>query len=56
MGEIREDGTYELTTLIGENRVTVAIPARPKKKVGTPHFQKVYNVQSGSNTFDIEAP
>ncbi len=56
MGEIRKDGTYELTTLIGENRVTVAIPARPKKKVGTPHFQKVYNVQSGSNTFDIEAP
>jgi hypothetical protein len=34
----------------------VAIPARPKKKVVTPPFQKIYNVQPGSNTFDIEAP
>jgi len=56
MAEIGKDGTYEVTTLIGENRVTVAIPARPKKKVGTPHVQKVCNVQSGSNSFDIEAP
>jgi hypothetical protein len=56
MAEIRKDGSYEVTTLIGENRVTLAIPARPKKKVGTPHFQKVYNVKSEGNTLDIEAP
>jgi hypothetical protein len=54
--ELRKDGTYEVTTLIGENRVTLAIPGRPKKKVGTPHFQKVYDVKAGTNTFDIEAP
>ena len=30
--EIGKDGTFEVTTLIGANRVTVAIPARASKK------------------------
>jgi len=56
MADIRKDGTYEVTTLIGDNRVTLAIPSRPKKKAGTRIFQKVYDVKVGTNTFDIEAP
>jgi hypothetical protein len=55
-GEIRKDGTYELTTLIGDNLVTLAIPSQPKKKGGTPRFQKIYYVKVGSNTLDIESP
>jgi hypothetical protein len=53
--EIGQDGTYKLTTLIGENRVTVAIPGRITKP-GSPHVQQVYKVQAGENTFDITVP
>ncbi|MGO9471705.1 MAG: hypothetical protein ACLQIB_30655 [Isosphaeraceae bacterium] len=53
--EIRKDGTFEVTTLIGANRVTVAIPARASKK-GAPYVQKVCEVQAGDNTFDIAIP
>ena len=47
--------TYKVTTLIGDNRVTVAIPGRPMKK-GTPYVQQTFNVQAGDNTFDIAVP
>jgi FlaG/FlaF family flagellin (archaellin) len=50
--EIRSDGTYEVKTLIGANRVTVAIPDR-RTKAGAPYFQRIFDVKSGSNTFDI---
>ena len=53
--EIRKDGTYEVTTLIGANRVTVAIPGRVTK-TGFPYVQKTCDVQSGTNTFDIAIP
>jgi hypothetical protein len=53
--EIRKDGTYEVTTLIGENRVTVAIPGR-SRKAGAPYFQQIFNVQAEGNTFDITVP
>jgi hypothetical protein len=53
--EIRKDGTYEVTTLIGANRVTVAIPGRATK-AGSPYVQQIYEVQSGSNTLDIPIP
>ncbi len=53
--EIRKDGTYEVTTLIGENRVTVAIPGRTKKG-GVPYVQQIFDVKAGSNTFDITVP
>jgi hypothetical protein len=53
--EIRKDGTYEVTTLIGANRVTVAIPGR-LAKAGFPYVQQIYEVQSGSHTFDIAIP
>jgi hypothetical protein len=53
--EIGPDGSYKVTTLIGDNRVTVAIPGRPMKK-GTPYVQQTCKVQAGENTFDITVP
>jgi len=53
--EIRKDGTYEVTTLIGANRVTVAIPGRVTK-TGSPYVQQICDVQPGSNTLDIPIP
>jgi hypothetical protein len=54
--EIGPDGTYRVTTLIGENRVTVAIPGR-RPKAGTPYFQQICDVKAGQeNTFPITVP
>jgi len=53
--EIRKDGTYEVTTLIGANRVSVAIPGRVTK-AGAPYVQQLCDVKSGSNTFNITLP
>jgi hypothetical protein len=53
--EIRKDGTYELKTLIGANRVTVAIPG-PRSKSGFPYIQRVCEVKPGTNTFDFTMP
>lgn len=56
MAEIGPDGTYKVTTLIGENRVSVAIPGR-RPKAAAPHVQQVCTVKAGEeNTFDIEVP
>jgi len=55
IAEIRKDGTYEVTTLIGANRVTIAIPGR-RAKAGAPYVQRICDVQSGSNSFDITIP
>jgi len=53
--EIGRDGSYQVTTLIGDNRVTVAIPGRPRK-AGTPYVQQIYQVRRGENTLDITVP
>jgi hypothetical protein len=53
--EIAEDGTYKATTLVGENRITVAIPGRPMKK-GTPQVQRNIEVRAGENNLDITVP
>jgi hypothetical protein len=53
--EIRKDGSYELKTLIGANRVTVAIPGR-LTKAGSPYVQQICDVRNGSNNFDITIP
>jgi hypothetical protein len=53
---IGADGTYQVTTLIGENRVTVAIPGR-HTKAGAPYVQQICDVKAGEqNTFDITVP
>jgi hypothetical protein len=54
--EIRKDGTYEVKTLIGGNRVAVSIPARPRKPGAPPYGQQVCDVRAGGNTFDISIP
>jgi len=54
--DIRKDGTYEVKTLIGANRVTVSIPAKTMKKGSSPYVQRICDVQAGSNTFDITLP
>jgi hypothetical protein len=54
--EIGPDGTYRVTTLIGENRVTVAIPGR-RPKAGAPYVQQVCDVKAGQeNIFPITVP
>jgi hypothetical protein len=53
---IGPDGTYKITTLVGENRVTVAIPAR-RPRAGAPYVQQIYDVHAGQeNTLDIAVP
>jgi hypothetical protein len=54
--EIGPDGTYKITTLIGENRVTVAIPGRPSKAGSLP-VQLICDVKAGQeNSFPITVP
>ena len=55
MADIGRDGSYKVTTLIGENRVTVVIPGRPRKP-GTPYVQEICKVNPWENTFDITVP
>ncbi|WP_422928421.1 hypothetical protein [Singulisphaera sp. PoT] len=53
IAETNQDGTYELTTLRGENAVSVG--GKPLvKKPQYQYFSKTFDVQSGSNSFDIE--
>ncbi len=51
--ELRPDGSYEVTTLIGANRVTVAVPLRATKGQ-YPYNQRTCDVKAGNNTLDIE--
>ncbi len=53
--EIARDGTYQVTTLIGDNRVTVAIPGRVRK-AGSPYVQQIYRVLPAENKLDITVP
>jgi hypothetical protein len=54
--EIGPDGAYKVTTLIGENRVTVAIPGR-RPNVGAPYVQQTCDVHAGEeNTLEINVP
>ena len=53
--EIGPDGTYQVKTLIGDNRVTVAIPGRPRP-AGSPYVQQISRVQPGENQLDITVP
>ena len=54
--EIGPDGNYKITTLIGENRVMVAIPGR-RARTGSPPVQQICNVKAGQeNTFHITVP
>lgn len=52
---IRKDGTYEVTTLVGRNRVRIAGPPVEKDpQLG--YAALTYEVGSGDNSFDIALP
>jgi hypothetical protein len=51
---IGKDGTYSLTTLVGENSVELQVPEAMKLGVDVPLLQ--YDVKSGENAYDIELP
>ncbi len=53
--EIRQDGTYTVTTLVGENSVFVDTPeTRRDSRLGA-NTQR-FDVQGGDNTFDVQVP
>jgi hypothetical protein len=54
-GEIKSDGTYEVTTLVGKNVVRVAGPEITKKP-GLGYANETIEVTSGGMTHDIVLP
>lgn len=53
--KVGADGRYEIKTFVGANTVTLAGKAsKDSPKAG--YYSKSFDVQSGSNTFDIDAP
>jgi hypothetical protein len=52
---IRKDGTYEITTLVGQNSIRIGGPPLEKNpQLG--YGGLTYTVTSGDNTFNIELP
>jgi len=54
-GKINGDGTYEVTTLVGHNSVTLQGPAITKEP-NLGYAAQTIEVTSGSNTLNIELP
>ena len=54
-GEIKSDGTYEVTTLVGKNAVRVAGPEITKNP-GLGYANETIDVPSGGMTHDIVLP
>lgn len=52
-GEIKEDGSYELKTLAGENEIKVTGPQLAKDPVLS-HIELDFTAKPGENTFNIE--
>jgi hypothetical protein len=52
---IGNDGSYEITTLVGENTVTLGGRALGKN-VQLQYLAKTLDVKEGENTFDIPIP
>ncbi len=50
-----DDGTYELTSLVGDNTVSLGGAAASKNGQLT-YFSKSVNLKGGENTFDIDIP
>ena len=53
--KIQKDGTYQVTTLVGENSVRVSGPA-VEKDPDLGYANLKFDVQSGENTYNIELP
>ena len=54
-GEIKSDGTYEVTTLVGKNQVRVAGPEITKNP-GLGYANETIDVPSGGTTYEIILP
>jgi hypothetical protein len=52
--EIGADGSFAITTLVGENMVSVRGPFVGKAGLAT--SRKMFDVKSGENTFAVELP
>jgi hypothetical protein len=52
--EISKDGTYTITTLVGENNIKVTGP--DAEKAGAAYDSFSLDVKAGENTFDISLP
>lgn len=52
---IGADGRYEITTLVGTNTVSLAGKAA-KDSPKAAYYSRPFDVQPGTNTFDIDAP
>jgi len=51
----KEDGSYEVKTLVGENLVTLGGPATAKDPK-LQYFTKSLDLKSGDNTVDLDVP
>jgi hypothetical protein len=52
---VTADGTYEVTTLVGQNQVSLSGPGVAKSPKLS-YFTTVIDVKPGDNEFDIEIP
>lgn len=52
---IASDGSYEVTTLVGDNSVTLGGPSL-RKNPQLQYTAKTINVKEGDNTFDLVLP
>ena len=52
---VKEDGTYEVTTLVGQNQVSLTGPGVAKVPQ-LAYFTKTIDVQTGTNDMDIILP
>lgn len=55
-GPIKDDGSYEVTTLAGQNMVSFDLPglATPKNRLGYTRF--AHEVKAGAEPYNIELP
>ncbi len=56
MAVTNDDGSYQVTTVVGENTITFGGPAVSKYSKQLIYFNKSVDLQSGENTVDIEVP
>jgi hypothetical protein len=56
MAITNDDGSYEVTTVVGENTITFTGPAVSKYSKQLIYFNKAVDLQAGENTVDIEVP
>jgi hypothetical protein len=56
MAVTNDDGSYEVTTVVGENTITLGGPGASQHSKELTYFNKLVEVTSGENTVDITIP